>query len=190
MDKKINFLNFILGKKKERNSLNEILGDGSFEVLEIGKDKDGRIITKGEGQEFPYPGFTDSETLEVVHAAKKMIPMGIDFMYSAIGKYIPKDPKEYCRFVGEIYRWINETLVARADEAIKPEWERIRDIVCVFLQHDDAYRFPLQDALPELNLDECKLTEADKYFFRHKGYNFKGKEEVLKKYPIKNTQDK
>jgi len=182
MDKKINFLNFILGKKKERNSLNEILGDGSFEVLEVGKDKDGRIITKGEGQKFPFPGFTDSETLEVVHSAKKLIPMGIDFMYSAIVKYIPKDPKEYCRFVAEVYRWFNDTLIARDEPGMKEKWIKMRDVICVFLQHDDAYRFRLQDALPELNLEECKLIEADRYFFRAKAYNFKGREETIKKY--------
>lgn len=183
MNKKISFLNFILGNKKKNDFLENIL-DQSFTVLEIGKDKEGRIITKGEGQKFPFPGFTDQETLEVVHAAKKLIPLGVDFMYSAIVKYIPKDPKEYCRFVGEIYRWFTETLIEREQPGMKEKWRKIRDVVCVFLQHDDAYRFRLQDALPELNLGECGLTEADRYFFRTKDYDFKGKEETLKKYPL------
>lgn len=184
MNKRINFLNFLLGNKRKKDFLSDILGD-SFTILEVGKDKDGRIITKSKEEKFPFPGFTDRETLMVVGAIKRLIPLGIDFLYQGIQQYIFKDPKEYCRFVGEIYRWFNETLIAREEsEEMKEKWRKIRDVVCVILQHDDAYRFRLQDALPELNLKECELTEADKYFFRMKNYNFKGKEEILRKYPL------
>ena len=67
---------------------------------------------------------------------------------------------------------------------LKEKWEKIRDLVCLILEFDNAYRFRFQDVLSEIRLEEIKPTEVEKYWFSlREDYDFGGKmkKEKLKK---------
>lgn len=91
-------------------------------------------------------------------------------------------PRFYSHSVREIYRVL--TLLSEREkfggnpESNKGRWLQIRDIVCMILEFDDAYRLRIQDALSEINLNEIKLDKRDSFYAekKRKLYNFGGKE--------------
>lgn len=56
-------------------------------------------------------------------------------------------PDKYCQFVREVYRTFN-----KINPDNNAEIEKLRDIICVFLEFDDAYRYRLQDAVSILKI--------------------------------------
>lgn len=101
----------------------------------------------------------------------------IDYAYNALEEYRLK-PERYCRCVQEIYRVFN-ILIEREGGARQEEqemWRKIRDILCMFLEFDNAYRFRLQDLTEVVNLEKLKLTEEDRCFIENRSdYKFEGK---------------
>jgi hypothetical protein len=67
---------------------------------------------------------------------------------------------------------------------MKAKWTEMRDIICLFLEFDDAYRFRFMELMLEYDKEQAKFTPADcywsnmkwKYDFAHKtNDNFKTK---------------
>lgn len=56
-------------------------------------------------------------------------------------------PNKYCQFVREVYRTFN-----KINTENDPVLEKARDIICVFLEFDDAYRYRLQYAVSKLKI--------------------------------------
>jgi len=173
--------------------------------------KGGGIDTYIGGVKYPYPGYPDRITLEIICIAKRSTLTLMRFFASLLKKrnifklflfrkeimnFIPKwlkfltwiiskhrlRPQFYSHSVREIYRVL--TLLSEREklgggpESNKGKWLQIRDLVCMVLEFDDAYRFRIQDVLSELNLDEIKLDERDTFYAEKKRplYDFGGKE--------------
>lgn len=56
-------------------------------------------------------------------------------------------PNKYCTFVREIYRTFDKINIEN-----KVGLENLRDVICVFLEFDDAYRYRIQDAFSEFKI--------------------------------------
>jgi len=61
----------------------------------------------------------------------------------------------YCASIGEIYRTLT-VVIGRRGKIIKTILLMIRDIGCMALQNDTAYKFRVQDILPEVNVEALK----------------------------------
>ncbi len=101
----------------------------------------------------------------------------IGFAFPALQKYRLK-PYRYSQAVQEVHR-LFDLLIEREGE-LRPEkqdmWEKVRDIVCIALEFDNAYRFRFQDILSNLNIEKIKLTKEDReYSKRRNDYRIDGK---------------
>lgn len=95
--------------------------------------------------------------------------------------------------VQEIARVFDLLIEAEKLEGNKKEWADIKKVICVFLEHDLAYRYRFQWILERINKEKIKLVDDDKYFFRVKNFRVDLEEEwkeALKKYPqLKGRED-
>lgn len=118
--------------------------------------------------------------------------IGLIFLKRSIGDLIPKliilfslvigsrrlRERYYSHSVREIYRAFNIMAEREIPKERKERWIRIRDIACLVLEFDNAYRSRLQDFLSEIDIKKIKLTKRDLFFARQSGdYNFGGKKE-------------
>ena len=164
--------------------------------------KGGGVDTYIEGQKYPYPGYPDRETTNLIDAMKKTTKAMMNFLSSLgkfkllliarnIKKFVPLwigtiegvlhnhrlKPRFYPRPVREIYRVFNVMIGREDDQSMKDKWAKIRDIVCMALL-DDVYLFRLQDMFSEINVDEMKLDKRELYYALKKAnYNFGGKKQ-------------
>jgi len=84
--------------------------------------------------------------------------------------------KYYSHSVKEIYRVFNLMIEREDPGTMRKKWERIRDVICLILEFDNAYRSRVQDFLSELNIKKIKLTKEDLWFARQSNdYSFGGK---------------
>jgi len=90
--------------------------------------------------------------------------------------------KYYSHSVREIYRVFN-LLIEREDPGkMRDTWKRIRDIICLILEFDNAYRVRAQDFLSELNMKKIKLTKEDLWYAEQTAYySFGGRPRMKKK---------
>jgi len=186
------FLLFLrkMGKTKKSQKLTRIASrtmvgrnkKGELKEIVPETPKEGGILTHFPNLPFPFPGFPDNRIVVKVALAKRLIPFGIDWIHKQIKPFVPKNPNLYCRAVREIYRVFNIMIERDTRMDMKEKFAKMRDIVCIFAEYDDAYRFIGQDVAPEMRLEEFKLSDGDKWWFLKKPYNFKGKEEFKKKY--------
>jgi len=141
-------------RDKEGNVLGEVI---------VERPKEGGLLTYFPNEDYPMEGFPEKSTVNKLASAKSVIPIVVAHFHKEIEKHIPKDPKLYGKLAREIYRWFNETLIKRDKEQNKL-WEQMRDIICMIVENDVAYRWRLQDALPEFRVDKVGLSDADKYW--------------------------
>jgi hypothetical protein len=67
-------------------------------------------------------------------------------------------------------------------EEMKKKWSRFRDVICLILEFDNAYRSRTQDFLSEINKKKVKLTKEDLWFARQSNdYSFGGKPRIKSK---------
>lgn len=166
--------------------------------------KEGGIKSYFKGRKYPYPGYRNREAAKTIEFIKRMPIEMIDFLTSVkkidlfkllflkglIKKLTPRwlnfaiwamrdvrhKPELYSRPVREIYRLFNILIEREENTGMKEKWEKIRDISCMILEVDNAYRFRLQDILSEMDIDKIKFDKADKYFTSfNKGYNYGNK---------------
>ena len=148
----------------------------------VERPKEGGLLTYFPNEDYPMEGFPEKETVKILAAAKSVIPLMAAHFHKEIEHYIPKDPKLYGTLAREIYRWFNETLIKR-DREQNELWKQMRDIICMIVENDVAYRWRLQDALPELRVDKVGLSEADKYWCIRTPQSYRFKFEDEKDYP-------
>lgn len=143
--------------------------------LKIDYLDEGGMLTHFPNAKKPFPGLPLRENLERVKIIKAMFPIVLSTIYKQLKPHLPDTPHYYSRAVREIYRLF--TLAMERDlPGMKERWRMIREIVCFFLEYDDAYRFRVQDILSELNKKQIKLDEIDQYWFSGKLYKFGGVE--------------
>jgi len=93
--------------------------------------------------------------------------------------------------VQEIARVFDLMIEAEKLTGMKKRWENWKKVICVFLEHDMAYRYRLQWFLERLDKNKIKLLDdgketSDKYFFRVKNFRVDLEEEwqeAFQKYP-------
>lgn len=173
------FLNLRYGKNNLKTE-SELLKDGmkfAESMQRVERPEEGGIFTYQDYGKYPYPGFITPDDLEEMSVRKRIIPFALEITRKLLSKYIPKDPKEYSRPVREIYRVMSLAVERHKCTAPRDTFRNIRDIVCVLLERDDAYRPVAQDILPELDLEKIKMDEAEKWWFCAKPYYFGGKEQ-------------
>lgn len=164
--------------------------------------KEGGIDSYFKGYKYPYPGYrsrepcktieflkrTFMETVTFLASMKKIDLFKLLFLKRMIKRLIPRwlnfaiwtirdvryKPKLYSRPVREVYRLFNILIERETSPGMKEKWTKIRDIVCMILEVDNAYRFRFQDIIAEMKIDEIKPDKKDKYFFSFKKeYKFK-----------------
>lgn len=164
--------------RKVKGKEPEVEEERKFEV----EMTDDGIVTHWNGHDYPYHGFPEKHAVQMVGASKRMIPMALEMMHKTMNQFVPKDPEMYCPAVREIYRVFNIAIERYPRDGMKEKLRKLRNMVCVILQFDDAYRCIFQDILPEIDMDKIKLREEDKYWFQKKTYDWKGKQKAIEKF--------
>lgn len=144
---------------------------------------EGGVLTYFDGIEHPAKGFCYGETVETVDEVKKtgmaflkglfhglehnkvkMILFMLLFRKQFTIMFIDllqrldyrmrrmrQKPERYCLCARELYRVFNLMAIWY------PNWKNtignLRNIICMALEYDDAYRYPFQDVVPEFNKD-------------------------------------
>jgi len=67
-------------------------------------------------------------------------------------------PNRYCICVRELYRTFTVIMEKEKDETMKKVIGIARDIVCLFIEQDSAYKFRFQDIMAEVDI--CKLKNG------------------------------
>lgn len=142
---------------------------------------EGGVLSYLDGIEHPMKGFCYGETVETVDEVKKTLMAFLNGFFSVLLKNkvrtilfsllfrkqfeemmrimviksdyrmrrVRQKPIKYCRCAREVYRVFN--LMAIWYPQQKEFIESVRNIICMGLEYDDAYRFPLQDVIVEFN---------------------------------------
>jgi hypothetical protein len=154
------------------------------------------------GHPFPFPGMPDSRIVETLTVIKRIFPIIYKWAWIVMRDRLPKglieqsqngeiglvDPDKYSRPVREFHRAFTKIRSKENDPEMRAKWTEMRDILCLFFEYDDAYRFRLMEAMQELDKTQFEYTDADAYWAGHKwNYNFDSKKikEVREKYHIK-----
>ena len=157
-------------KKKEDDFLERHTG---ARILGTQTGEKSGVLTFLDKFVHPMKGFPDAKKTAKVALLKRLIPLTIEVMYNRLKKIIPEDPKEYCRSVRELHRIMTIGIERSKDLTQKRKFREIRDITCIVLEKDMAYRFFVQDMLSEINLEEVKLDEGDQEYANvKKDYKF------------------
>jgi len=123
----------------------------------------GGSFTNIHGEKFPFPGYPDKDVVLDISKYKRMVPAAIDAYVWFFAQHALK-PERYCRVVREIYRLFTLMSDREMEPKNKDRWLKVRDMVCVVLEFDNAYRFRLQDIIKEAKIEELMMDEADKYW--------------------------
>lgn len=147
-------------------------------LIEVRLPKEGGIYSYFEGDEFPHKGFPDVDTCNRLDDVKKLMMAIILILHSFASSYLGfavlvfsyiflkkplqkstekligyfhgtlephlLNPIRYCVAVREIYRAFDEKHL------------RIRNLLCMILEFDDAYRYRFQYTLGEINSENLR----------------------------------
>jgi hypothetical protein len=170
------FLNLRYGKNnlKAESELLKYNMKFAQDVSKVEKPEEGGIEAYNDYAKYPYPGFVTSEDLDQISKYKRFIPLGIEILNKFLSSYLPKDPKEYSRPVRELYRVL--TLAEDRHQQFMPKrtFKMMKNIICLLLEKDDAYRPIMQDILPEIDMSKIRMDEREEYWFCAKPYDFGG----------------
>jgi len=83
-----------------------------------------------------------------------------DVYVSSFTKYLNVSPNRYCVSVKEFWRVVTLFIGQVKNTRLQSILFKLRNIACMVLQNDMAYRFSLQDILPEINIEELKRNPA------------------------------
>lgn len=95
----------------------------------------------------------------------RTFPKVLLYAHRLLDEYLPEKETFYCKSVREMYRifapevLIENTITLKKDNPKREEraiWTKIRDLLCLILEFDNAYRFPFQDVVGELNVEKLK----------------------------------
>ncbi len=153
------------------------------------KTKEGAMLMHVVGEKYSIRGNPQYEALRALDPIKSILDKLIS---SRLVNIIPfnVNNEKLSEPVREIARLFDLIIEAEKLEGNKRRWENWKKVMCVFFEHDIAYRYRLQWALERLNKDRIKLQETkeynDKYFFRVKNFRVDLEEEwkeAFAKYP-------
>lgn len=177
---------------------------GEFQIEDIYTPKEGGVYSHIKSFPVPFKGFPHSFYVDLVASIKWTVPAMINFIKVGMkrpslaklrslkniasmaiktfhSKLNPEKPlpKRYSTFVREIHR-VSSLLIDRENNPnLKKEWMMVRDLFCMILEFDNAYRYRFQDILAELDLDKIKLSETDLYHCGLRNeYNYGGRDYV------------
>lgn len=142
----------------------------SKERAKLVHNEQGALEMKIEGEKYNFPGFPRGHVLLGSLAGLKKVMK--EAVFNELAKVIPDTlpVEQMCPFVKELHRALTAIEDAEITPDMKSEMANMRKILCFFLQEDDAYRFRVQWLLGQLNMKKCKLSKADKYYFRAKWF--------------------
>jgi len=160
--------------------------DEAAPMKKIVVPKSGGIETYLMGVKYPYPGYPDRFTLEVICIIKKvLLTLFMSFvpllkkrnMFKLL--LIKKELKSF------IPKWLQLATWAIRSHRLKPRFysHSVREIYRVFNVLIEREKLPskfrFQDALSELNLDKIRIDEGDSFYAEKKRskYDFGGKDD-------------
>lgn len=130
------------------------------------------VIEDGKKYDYPFPGLPSAEVVQDVEKYKKMVPVAIDAYSSFFAQHQLK-PERYCRAVREVYRLFTLMSSRECNAKNRKRWLKVRDMVCVVMEFDSAYRFRFQDMIKEAKVEELQLDAGDKFWaFKTKSYKW------------------
>jgi len=117
-----------------------------------------------------------------VFLARKEIISNFFLCIGAVSFLVRKNrfkPEKYSRAVREIYRVMTLAVEKEKKPGMKEKAKMMRDIVCMSLELDNAYRFRLQDFFEEIDVEKLKFTKEDMAYLNvRKDYIFKYKKDL------------
>jgi hypothetical protein len=90
---------------------------------------------------------------------KRIVDSTIDFFYATTTQilyWVVLNPKRYCNCVRELYRTFTVLIEREKDEANKKALTMARDISCMIIEQDSAYKFRFQDIMAEVDVKEIR----------------------------------
>ncbi len=158
--------------------------DDTSPLIKVEFPKEGGVLTWMEKYSYPYKGYPHHEFVEKIDFIKKinraflsglyhqlkhrkkfmfltLLPSAwalkdalrawIHVVYRFVERFRIK-PIRYSTFVRELHRAFTES----ADEKEREFIFKIRDLLCMILEFDNAYRFRAQDVLAEMDISRLK----------------------------------
>lgn len=132
-------------------------------VEKIEKPKEGGVLTYLKGHPKPYPGFPSKKTVKEMDYIKRMVPIALKSSRRLLERHLV-NPKRYSHAVREIHRVFSIMIERDNRPNEKEKLTYLRDLICMILEFDNAYRFRFQDGFSELDLDKIKPDENDLYY--------------------------
>ena len=93
--------------------------------------------------------------IPVIFVSKELLYAGVFTLFRFLERYRLK-PDKYCTAVRELYRAFSEVKIKGEDEKMKEFRLMIRLVICMILEFDNAYRYRMQDILPEFDKEKLK----------------------------------
>jgi len=172
-------------REKKGGVLHEITEEERKKVVAIIKvefPKGGGVLSHYEGLEYPTKGFPYGDTVNAVDRVKKVLMVTLrgieeslkehriktvllfiffrkqifkigDALLSTLNRGLEEvrsKPEMYCPAVREIYRAFNHIAKERKF------FINLRDIICMVLEYDDAYRYRFQNVIIELDKERVQ----------------------------------
>lgn len=140
--------------------------------------KEGGMESWIPGHDFPFPGMPDDRVVETINIIKKMFPIVYKWAWVVMRDRLPQylipqsqngeiglvDPKKYSRPIRELHRAFTLVRSREGEPEMQAKWTEMRDIICLFLEFDDAYRFRFMELMLEYDKEQAKFTPADCYW--------------------------
>jgi len=110
-----------------------------------------RVVLAGVGLFFLLPKFITKPFLKaLVKYYSSMICWSLWYVYLK--------PERYCTCVREVYRAFTVLVDREKEETNKKVLKTVRDVFCLFIEQDSAYKFRFQDIMAEV--DVCKIRKG------------------------------
>ncbi len=136
------------------------------------KVKDGGLQMEVEGEKYPLPGVPRGHIIfgSLEKLKETMKERIFHTIFEEVEKiYADMPPVEnFCPFLQDLWRVATMLEDAEIHEDMKLRIRNMKKAFIFFMQEDDSYRFRVQWVLERLNLKKCRLSKADKYYFRAK----------------------
>jgi len=153
------------------------------------------------GHPFPFPGMPDAKIVETMTVLKRFFPIMYKYAWVVMRDRLPAhllaqsqngdiglvDPSKFSRPVRELHRAFTAIRAKEGEKEMQGKWTEMRDVLCLFFEYDDAYRFRLQEAILELDKSQFEFTENEAFWAGYKWryfFNNKRIKEFRKKYSI------
>jgi len=157
----------------------DVIGDIPIEKVDF--PKSGGTFSYLKGHKYPWPGFPHGGVVREMDFVKRLVPVLINAYYPLVKRRLIK-PERYSRPVREIYRASEVFLKRVKGEGLREKLTKVRDMICMFLEFDNVYRWVLQALAEEIDWEKVKPDKADRYWMAiYRPIDFCGKKTKRKK---------